>query len=315
MKNYLKSGKLWLRAPRQYWRRIPVQELLCPSCQSAQGGQRLAGSAKTPIMLTFSIPYATMGYMIQEKEISVCRIAIATEQNKGIGLSRFLYNLNLPFDRQLNQVQIAFLKKGAVTPKNLGQLINDAFGSLPVKARKIYQNYPTLTEKDAFFAKKFGLALIPHFAHLKRNPDETIEAWISPVLLSQSHPLAKEGAGNTAVLFTGLISTQLPSFKDQVVRFDDLCLGRYVRLTVADEQGVLGTVCNIFGKADINIHELRQPESQTGSLVATPAFILNPCLGNSFNNALEAIRALPSCQSIDATLPVIAPELPGFVRK
>lgn len=231
---------------------------------------------------------------------------------QGIDLGRGLSDLE---DRRiwgkLSLVQVRFTE-GALTRAYLGELANHVFAIRPLRPDEISENTQIPTEKDlkldSTFASEFGFTLIPHFASLHQTADGAIEAWISPVLLPQNHPLA-DGTGNAVALFTDP-NIIFPGRKfhisgERILKFNELILARYIRLTVDDQPLVLAHILEEIAKEDINNHGFRQLKPPEGSPTAQLADLLNPCSGLSLGRALDAIRTLPSCRSIDTVLPVI----------
>lgn len=221
---------------------------------------------------------------------------------QGIDLLNWLENSHWSLRGKLSLVQVKFAE-GTLTREHLGELANRAFDIRPLKAEEISENFQILADGDFAFATEFGFTLIPHFASLHQTADGAIEAWISPVLLPQNHPLA-DSASNGVALFTDSNPTHR-FITERVREFDELTLGRYIRLTVDDQPLVLASTLVAFPEEGINIHEVKQPEPEKGVPTAQLAILLNPCSGLSFGRALNAIRALPSCRAINTVLPVI----------
>lgn len=206
---------------------------------------------------------------------------------------------------QLSIVQIRCSRE--LTRECLGLLANVAFGIRPLKPEEIFEDDSLSADQDAAFAAQFGFTLIPRLAHLGKAADGAIEAWISPALVPNHHPLASH---ETYLLPDLSPRVRFPN-GGVVLGLNQLTIARYLRLTVEDRSSVLGEILAVVAQLDlipeeqINIHEILQPEPEKGNPTVHLAILLNACPSASLSRALGAIRTLPSCRSIDAVLPVI----------
>lgn len=225
-------------------------------------------------------------------------------QTGGVDLLHLFDNLDWGLTGKLTLVQIRFDNRD-LTAESLGALANRAFGIRPLKPEEISENHQIPAAEDFAFATEFGFTLIPHLASLGLAADGAIETWIGPALVPSHHPLADK-QGTAVALFTDPNITSRSRFLngENVRSLQELNIARYIRLTVDDQPLVLADTLGAIAQEEINIHELRQPEPEKGNPTAQLAAISNPCSGESFGNALNAIRALPSCR-IDTVLPVV----------
>lgn len=196
--------------------------------------------------------------------------------------------------------------------RKLSQLANRAFGIFPIPPKKISVLMNSFDEKDEEIAKRFGYTPVPHFACLKMIDRVGIEAWISPVLLSPKHPLTHTRTSAAALSTdTQLSSVSLFEIKPPVLSFSELEYGRYVHLAVLDQPLVLATIARAFEDQKIRIKAVEQPKTKTEAPFAKIAFILHPCLGQSFTTALNKIRELEVddgrklCCAINTVLPIV----------
>lgn len=236
-----------------------------------------------------------MGYMAGNLEFRVHSIAYGP---KGIDLIRHIED-GRELSGNLVLVQIRYGREH--TREHLGLVANVAFDIRPLKQEEIFESDSLPADEDSAFAAQFGFTLIPRLAHLSLTPDGAIEAWISSALVPNQYQIATHE--------TNLSSTPSPRFRfsnGEVVRgLDQLTIARYIRLTVEDRASVLGEILAAVAEQEINVHEFIQPKPEKDSPTAKLFAILNLCSGESFGRALNAIRTLPSCVSIDAVFPVV----------
>lgn len=237
--------------------------------------------------------------MARSPEFRVHSIAFGPE---GTDLIRQIED-NWDLNGKLALVQIRCSSKH--TREHLGLVANVAFGIRPLKPEEIFEDYSRPTDEDRAFAAQFGFTLIPRLAHLSLADDGAIEAWISPALVSNNHDLASK----ETYLLHGPSPRVRFSIGEVVRGLNKLTIARYIRLTVDNTHSVLGAVLDAIAQKgaeeEINVHVCSQPEVAKESPSARVAAFLNPCSGPGLRKALDAVRALPSCRSIDAVLPVV----------
>lgn len=79
----------------------------------------------------------------------------------------------------------------------------------------------------------------------------------------------------------------------------------YVRLTVQNDPGVLASVCEQFGSANISIRMVRQPEVEEGNKIAQLAFVLHPCETKALEECVSSIQNLDVCVGVGSVLGVV----------
>lgn len=217
---------------------------------------------------------------------------------------------------RITELQLAY--DAPPDPAELAHLANRVFGSnlfpLQVHARR-----GGFDDRDHLFAGKgFGVpyAIIPHFARLRRimspwSDEQTIEAWVSPVLVPSDHFLAKKDEEMAAILFrdSAVVNNHQP--RATIAPLDFFAGGtpiQYLRVTLSADFYSLADVSNTFGAQEVNIYEVWQPEAEAGK-DREIAFLLEPCLSVRFRQAMDKIRGLQEFRALNALLPVIGATL------
>lgn len=121
-----------------------------------------------------------------------------------------------------------------------------------------------VNKRDEFFADQFGY-VIKNLATAKITDEGRIEAVIEPTLIHQKHPLASQTAGNQPYIESTRDDTPpyLGTYDHKSLLLDQYAIvsAHYARITVNDQPHVLAQLANEIAKENINICEVRQPES------------------------------------------------------
>lgn len=217
---------------------------------------------------------------------------------------------------RITELQLAY--DAPPDPVELAWLANKAFGSnlLPLE---VHTREGDFDDRDRLFAGKgFGVpyAVIPHFARLRRimspwSDEQTIEAWVSPVLVPSNHFLAKKDEEMAAILFKDSAAVNNHQPRATIASLDFFAgnvPAQYLRLTLSSSLYSHAEVCRAFGDQSLNIYEAWQQEVEAEK-DREIAFILEPCLSVRFQRAMAAIKGLQEFRVVNAILPVIGATL------
>ena len=204
----------------------------------------------------------------------------------------------------------------------------------PVSPNDIYREGITkLAAKDFRYAAELGYAI--KLLALARSEDAGIQARVHPALLPADAPLAKvDGVLNAVQVegdLTGRVNFQGPgagSFPttsaviadvldaaqsiiggrrevhaaeeapSRIVPMSDLVTRYYIRLTVADQPGVLAMIASCLGKAQISISSVIQKEAYFDAQTAELVIMTHEAREASMQEALTNLRKLPEVQEI-----------------
>jgi homoserine dehydrogenase len=203
----------------------------------------------------------------------------------------------------------------------------------PVRRDDIYREGITrLTAKDFRYAAELGYAI--KLLALAHRIDGGVQARVHPVLLPAEAPLAKvdgvlnaiqvegdligrvnfqgPGAGfptTSAVIADVLDAAQSviggrrASYASEeaparIVAMSELITRYYIRLTVADQPGVLAQIATRLGDAKISIASVIQKEADPASNTAELVIMTHEAREASMQDALKAVAALSVVQEI-----------------
>jgi homoserine dehydrogenase len=203
----------------------------------------------------------------------------------------------------------------------------------PVQRDDIYREGITrLTARDFRYASEFGYAI--KLLAIARAQNGGIQARVHPVLLPADAPLAKvdgvlnaiqvegdlvgrvnfqgPGAGfptTSAVIADVLDAAQsiiggrrsiypVEAPPSRIVPISELVTRYYIRLTVADQPGVLAQIAARLGDAQISIASVIQKETDHASKTAELVIMTHEAREESMQAALQAVERLPVVQEI-----------------
>jgi homoserine dehydrogenase len=203
----------------------------------------------------------------------------------------------------------------------------------PVQRDEIYREGITkLTAKDFRYAAELGYAI--KLLALARRQDGGIQARVHPVLLPADAPLAKvdgvlnaiqvEGDLVGRVNFQGpgagfptvsaviadvldaaqsVITGRKPAYAadeapSHIVPISELVTRYYVRITVADQPGVLAQIATKLGDAQISIASVIQKEADAASKTAELVMMTHEAREAAMQGALKALSELDVVQEI-----------------
>ncbi len=196
-----------------------------------------------------------------------------------------------------------------------------------------------LTAKDFRYAAELGYAI--KLLALAKWSEDGIQARVHPSFLPADAPLAKvdgvlnavqvEGDLTGRVLFQGPGAGSFPTTSAviadlldaaqsiiggrrethtpdkataKIVPMSELNTRFYIRVTVADQPGVLGQIAFCLGEAGISIASVIQKEAHADARTAELVIMTHEAREESMQQALQAVRALPMIQEIGSFLRV-----------
>jgi homoserine dehydrogenase len=170
---------------------------------------------------------------------------------------------------------------------------------------------------------------------MTKDDNGAIETRVHPVLLPQEHPLAKvdgvlnaimvDGDLTGQVVFVGqgagplptssavvadviaaareVISGQaeqlpLPSGDATIKPMDDVLTRYYIRMSAADQPGVLAQIARVLGMHQISIASVIQKESDSKSQTAEIVIMTHQALERNMRMAIEEINELEITQEV-----------------
>ena len=198
----------------------------------------------------------------------------------------------------------------------------------PLRPDDIYREGITeLTAKDFRYAAELGYAI--KLLALARSQDGAVQARVHPVLLPVDAPLAKvdgvlnavevEGDLTGRVVFQGPGAGSFPTTSaviadvldaaqnviggrrevysqeeaaSRIVPMSDIVTGYYIRLTVADQPGVLAQIASCLGEARISISSVLQKETHFDAQTAELVIMTHEAREASMQSALTAVEHL-----------------------
>jgi homoserine dehydrogenase len=214
--------------------------------------------------------------------------------------------------------------------------------NMPVRPQDVYREGITrLAPCDFRYAREFGYT-IKLLAIAKQNED-TVEARVHPVFIPSESLLAKvdgvynavqvagdlagrvlfmgEGAGPLAtsssvvadvvgaarkiVLGIGSLSTWKVASGKHIKPMSDIATQYYVRLSAADQAGVLAQIATVFGNNEISIASAIQPESDEATKTAEIVIMTHTTREKAMQKALrelgqlEVVRDVSNCIRVE----------------
>ncbi len=192
-----------------------------------------------------------------------------------------------------------------------------------------------LSDRDFRYARDFGYAI--KLLAIAKAGDGLIEARVHPVFLPAESQLAKiEGVYNAVqvegdlvgrVMFTGqgagAGATSSAVIADVIGSARKVCLGvgsisgwrppgaigvkpmedietpYYVRLTAADQPGVLARIATVFGENGISISSARQPESDEATQTAEIVIMTHPAVEKAMQKARAELEGLDVVREVN----------------
>jgi homoserine dehydrogenase len=205
-----------------------------------------------------------------------------------------------------------------------------------VKPEQVHcEGITKLSDRDFRYARDFGYAI--KLLAIAKESGGSIEARVHPVFLPVESQLAKiEGVYNAVqvegdlvgrVMFTGqgagasatssaviadvvgsarkiaLGVGSISGWREAVPRpvkpMEDIVTSYYVRLTAADQPGVLARIATVFGKNDISISSARQPESDETSQTAEIVIMTHPAVERAMRAARAELEGLDVVREVN----------------
>jgi len=205
-----------------------------------------------------------------------------------------------------------------------------------VRPQDIYrEGISRLGSRDFRYARELGFAI--KLLAIAKQGDDFIEARVHPVFIPADSFLAKvdgvynavqvegdlagkvlfmgEGAGanptssavvadvvssaRKIVLGIGSISTWKAVSGKSIKAMDEIETQYYVRLSAADQPGVLAQIATVFGKNDISISSAIQPESDSKMQTAEIVIMTHPAREKAMQKALLALEQLEVVREIN----------------
>ncbi len=194
-----------------------------------------------------------------------------------------------------------------------------------------------VTKEDIAFGKELGYTL--KLLGIGKNTKNGIEVRVHPTFVANSNPLASVNDSFNAVHLVGdavgeimlygrgagalptgsaIVSDVIYAAKHEdyfYASFDNSLNGNkqtkfvsdfsskyFIRLTVADEPGVLSTFAGVFAKCNISILEVKQTACIDGK--ATIIVTTHECNESSVNKALAKVKDLKTVYSVDSVIRV-----------
>ena len=207
----------------------------------------------------------------------------------------------------------------------LSILSSMAFHTKIPHANVFREGITNVSGKDIAFGKELGYTL--KLLAIGKNTDKGIEVRVHPTFISSSHPLASVNDSFNAVYMTGdavddvmlygrgagalptasaVVSdviyaathsdVKYSTFKNQetaekTTKFiTDFESGYYLRLSVADEVGVLAKMTSIFAKCNVSVVEIAQKGRATEESRVPLIIITHKTRENSIKKAIEKIN-------------------------
>lgn len=215
--------------------------------------------------------------------------------------------------------------------------------SISRQSMRVTQGLRAIKQRDWFYANKLGGTF--RMIASARVIDDTIHPWVAPAFVPQHHILRSvDGVLNGLYLTseelgeTGLIgrgagpkATATSIWSDvlcalgqgrtllernftndhahsemSVAPADDCASCHYIRMTVRDEPGVLGSIGTIFGKRRVSIEQFHQPpEGKFEDGIHEMIMLTEPNKEKHFAKALQEVRRQPYCLKISTVLRAI----------
>jgi homoserine dehydrogenase len=191
-----------------------------------------------------------------------------------------------------------------------------------------------ITPRDFRYAGELGFTI--KLLAIAKQVNGSIEARVHPVFIPQDSFLAKvdgvynaiqvegdlvgkvlfigEGAGalptssavvadvvssaRKIVLGVGSISPWRPVTRKKIKSIDEITTQYYIRLSAADQPGVLAKIATVFGNNNISISSAIQPESDIETQTAEIVIMTHPALEQAMKKGLSELEKLPVVKEI-----------------
>ena len=195
-----------------------------------------------------------------------------------------------------------------------------------------------ITAEDIKYAKEFGYVI--KLLGLARNTPDGIEVKVHPMLIDENHPLATvrdsfnavfvHGEASDDTMFMGRGAGQMPTASAVMGDIIDVCrnivhgsCGKigcscykelpvkdisetkskfFLRLEVADKQGVLANIASVLGNSGVSIAQVVQKSGKDG--VAELVIITAEVLEKNFNDAMAVFKGLSAVKNIAGVIRV-----------
>ena len=213
-----------------------------------------------------------------------------------------------------------------------------AFNSRVTFADVYTEGITKISADDIKYAKEFGYVI--KLLGVAKNTEDGIEVKVHPMLIPNNHPLANVNDAFNAVfvhgkamddaMFMGRGAGQMPTASAVVGDIIDVCrnivhdsCGRigcccyknlevkditdtkskfFLRLEVADKQGVLANIASVLGNSGVSIAQVVQKSGKDG--VAELVIITAEVLEKNFNDAMAVFKGLSAVKNIAGVIRV-----------
>ena len=228
--------------------------------------------------------------------------------------------------------------EGLDAGRKVAILASVAFNSRVVFNDVYTEGIAKITSKDIHYAKEMGRAI--KLLGVARNTEDGIEAYVCPMLIPSTHPLATvndsfnavfvhgtasddtmyygRGAGKrpTASAVTGDLCTVArhiiekhsnlhvcSCYKELPIKnIQDTYSRFFLRMQVADRPGVLANITSVFGTSQVSIAQIIQKSRQNGN--AELVIITDKVKELYFSDALNILKRLSIVNSISSLIRV-----------
>jgi len=268
----------------------------------------------------YAILNGTTNYILTQMAKEAMDFSIALKQAQELG-----YAESDP-SKDINGIDTAY---------KLSILATIAFGN-EIKPDKVYhEGISHLQARDFRYAKELGYAI--KLLAIAKRIDNSIEVRVHPVFIPEYFLLAKvdgvynaidiegdlvgklifygQGAGPSATssaVVADIISiaqdinrgsikpTRLPSVKGRIIKpMSEIETRYYLRMSVADQAGVLGKISKILGDHDISISSVIQKESDPSTQLAEIVIMTHRAKEKSVQQALKETKQLAVVKEIN----------------
>lgn len=233
--------------------------------------------------------------------------------------------------------------EGLDAGRKVAILASAAFNSRVVFDDVNIEGITKITATDIRYAKEMGCTI--KLLGVTRCADDGIEAYVNPMLIPSSHPLASVNDSYNAVfvhgdavenaMFYGRGAGELPTasavvgdvfdiarniqfgcctrisctcYKElPIKKMDDTYNSYYVRLQTEDRCGVLAELTKIFAENQVSIEEIIQKNTRANEL-AEIVVITSKVREGDFRKAMDSIRILDCVKQVSAMLRVYRAE-------
>ena len=233
--------------------------------------------------------------------------------------------------------------EGLDAGRKVAILASVAFNSRVVLDDVTIEGITKITATDIRYAKEMGCTI--KLLGVTRSTEDGIEAYVNPMLIPSSHPLASVNDSYNAVfvhgdavenaMFFGRGAGELPTasavvgdvfdiarnieyncctrisctcYKQlPIKKMEDTYNSYYVRLQAEDRCGVLAELTKIFAENQVSIEEIVQKRARSNQL-AEIVVITSKVREGDFTRAMDAIKKLERVKEISSLLRVYRAE-------